>query len=181
MPVILFETAYEGEHNYTTYQIRAEMYWGWLCSIAGQQLGNNPIWKFASGWQVSMDGQGSMDEARLKKLVDSRAWYKLVPDIKHEVVTAGTGSGESYAAAARTSDGESIIVYIPADGAPVRVNLEKTSGKMANAWWYNPRDGEAAFIAKFPASGSRNFQKPDNQDWVLVIDNESGGCKAPGK
>ena len=69
MPVILFETAYEGEHNYTPYQIRAEMYWGWLCSIAGQQMGNNPIWKFAG-----RDGrQQWMDKAPWMKR-DSKIW-----------------------------------------------------------------------------------------------------------
>ena len=76
---------------------------------------------------------------------------------------------------------ESVIVYIPREGAPVRIDLEMISGKNANAWWYNPRNGEPSFIGKFPSKGSRNFQKPDNQDWVLVIDNASGGFKAPGK
>jgi hypothetical protein len=181
MPVILFETAYEGEHNYTPYQIRAEMYWGWLCSIAGQQFGNNPIWKFATGWQAALDGQASTDEARLKDLVDSRAWYKLVPDVKHEAVVSGTGSDESFVAVARTADGETIIAYIPREGSPVQVDMGMISGKNANAWWYNPRNGVAGFIGKFPARNIMDFQKPDNEDWILVIDNASGGFKDPGK
>ena len=53
MPAFLFETAYEGEHNYTPWQIRAEMYWGWLCSIAGQQLGNNPLLEIWEGMAIS--------------------------------------------------------------------------------------------------------------------------------
>jgi hypothetical protein len=180
MPAFLFETAYEGEHNYTSAQIRAEMYWGWLCSIGGQQMGNNPIWKFAKGWQSAMDGQGSMDAERLKRLVDSRKWFNLIPDYDHEVVTTGYGSGETYISAARTMDGETVIIYIPQDGTSIDVNLTKISGKKAKAWWFNPRNGEVSLIGKFPARDSEVIQAPDTQDWVLVIDNASANLKAPG-
>jgi hypothetical protein len=180
-PTFLFETAYEGEHDYTPPQIRAEMYWGWLCSIGGQQMGNNPIWKFAKGWQAAMDGQGSMDAARLKKLVDSRKWFNLVPDYNHEVVTNGYGSGESYVSAARTMDGETVIIYIPQDGTSIDVDLTNISGRKTKAWWFNPRDGESSLIGKFLTRNTETFQKPDSHDWVLVIDKASANLTIPGR
>jgi hypothetical protein len=180
MPVILFETAYEGEHDYTSYQVRAEMYWGWLCSIAGQQMGNNPIWKFGKGWQSAMDGQASLDEARLKKLVDSRNWYELVPDLKHEIILSGTGTGETYVSAASTSEGETMIAYIPRNGEPVQIDMNRITGRRLYAWWYNPRNGEATLIGRYPSKGRRVFQKPDEQDWILVMDDASAGLAVPG-
>jgi len=181
MPAFLFETAYEGEHNYNPFQIRAEMYWGWLCTIAGQQMGCNPLWKFGKGWQAAMDGQASKDEERLKKLVDSREWHKLIPDIDHDIVISGTGSGETYVAAALTSDANTLIAYIPKDAEPVSIAMNKITGRQTRAWWFDPRTGETAHIGDFPAKGSRIFQKPDSLDWVLVIDSASTGFKAPGK
>ncbi len=180
-PVFLFETTYEGEHNFTSDQIRTEMYWGWLCGIGGQQMGNNPIWKFANGWQAAMDGQGSTDAARLKKLVDSRDWHKLEPDFNHKVVTSGYGSEERYISAAITTDGETIVVYIPPDGEPFHVDMSKVSGKKASIWWYNPRNGDAVSAGKYATKNIRLFRKPDNRDWVMVIDDASANFQAPGK
>jgi len=37
---------------------------------------------------------------------------ELVPDIKHQVMTAGYGSGNTLSVAARASDGQTIIAYI---------------------------------------------------------------------
>ncbi len=181
MPVFLFETAYEGEHKYTPTQIRAEMYWGWLCSIGGQQMGNNPVWKFAAGWQAAMDGQGSMDAARLKKLVDSRPWYTLEPDAGHHVVTAGYGLAENYIAAARTTDGKTVIAYIPAEAGPFLVNMKQVSGKESKVWWFDPRSGESTLAGTYPAEGELTFQKPDTFDWVFVMDDISARFSAPGE
>ena len=122
-----------------------------------------------------MDGQASQDEARLRRLVDSRNWYKLVPDFKHEVVTSGIGSGDTYVSAARTSDGETIIAYIPRNGESIRIEMGTITGKHARAWWFNPRNGESTLIGTFPSKRSRDFQKPDDQDWILVVDNASTG------
>jgi hypothetical protein len=181
MPIILFETCYEGEHNFTSEKIRAEMYWGWLCCIAGQQMGNNPIWKFATGWQAAMDGQSSRDASRLKKMVASRNWFKLIPDFNHQVVTAGYASADNYVSVARAEDGETIIAYIPSGGGEISLDLSKISGRKAKAWWYSPGLGTAKLIGTYSTKGNMKFIPPDNDDWLLVIDDASKNFHRPGQ
>jgi hypothetical protein len=86
-----------------------------------------------------MDSTGSEDMVRLKVLFTSRAWYELVPDQKHEIVTDGLGefNGLDYLAAARTNDGSTVIPYLPTSRT-FTVNLGKVSGTTVQAWSYGP-------------------------------------------
>ena len=117
--------------------------------------------------------------ARVQTLFLSRPWTSLAPDSAHTVVTAGYGSGLSYVAAARTSDGGTVMAYLPAGGT-VTVNMTKISGTQARGWWYNPRNGTAVSAGAFPTSGQEAFKAPDTNDWVLVIDDIARHLKAPG-
>ncbi len=179
MPTILFETCYENEHNSTAGQIRAQMYSGWLCSIAGVQFGNLPIWRFGHGWQNAMDWQGSCDASIMKKLVDSRNWYKLVPDVEHKILFDGYGSDESYVPAAMAENGETFVAYIP-QGKAVSVDLQWLNGNRLTAWWFNPRNGLAQRLGEYAEKNKMQFTPPDRNDWVLVIDNAELDFLKPG-
>lgn len=173
MPCFLFETAYEKEHKYTPAQIRAEMYWGWLCTITGQQFGNGKIWMFADGWKEELNAVGSWDQYRLKKLVNMLPWNQLIPDYNHEVVTSGFGERDEYVACASSENGGIIIVYFPEKATQVTLNLNKISGSSALAYWYNPRSGEMKLFEKLKTKEFRKYEKPDQNDWVLLISKES--------
>jgi hypothetical protein len=179
MPTILFETCYENEHNSTAGQIRAQMYSGWLCSIAGVQFGNLPIWRFGRGWEHAMDWQGSWDASVMKKLVDSRNWYKLVPDIGHKILTDGYGTNDSYVPAAMADNGETFVAYIP-NGNAIFVDLQQLNGSKLVAWWFNPRNGLAIKTGEYAEKNKTKFDPPDRNDWVLVIDNMESGFGVPG-
>jgi hypothetical protein len=181
MPFFLIETTYEGEHNASAVQIRRQAYWALLSGATGQFLGNRPIWLFDPGWQTAMDATGSQDMVRLKALFTSRQWYELVPDEKHEVVVDGLGEfrGLDYLAAARTHDGRTVIAYLPTARA-FTVDLSKVSGTAAQAWWYNPRTGEADAAGKFATGAKQKFTPPAEVDWVLVLDDASQNLPPPG-
>jgi hypothetical protein len=181
MPFFLIESTYEGEHNSTPVQIRRQAYWAVLCGATGQIMGNRPIWLFDPGWQSAMDAPGSISLAHLKTLFISRPWQDLVPDQKHAVVTSGLGefNGLDYVAAARTSDGSTVIAYLPA-GNIVTVDMSRISGNKTQAWWYDPRTGKPKAIGQFPTSGSKQFTPPDNSDWVLILDDAAKALPAPG-
>jgi hypothetical protein len=182
IPFFLIESTYEGEHNASAVQIRRQAYWAILCGAAGQIMGNRPIWLFDPGWQAAMDAPGSVGMSRLKALFDSRAWYDLVPDQKHTVVTGGLGefNGLDYLAAARTADGSTVIAYMPTRRT-VTVDMSKISGSRAKVWWFDPRAGRADSAGEFPTSGSREFTSPGSDDWVLVLDDASRNYSVPGK
>jgi len=93
------------------------------------------------------------------------------------VLTDGYGTfsdsglvGESdYATAARTSDGHTVMIYVPTFRT-LTVNMTSVSGTKVTAWWYNPRDGSATKFGTYITSGSQDFTPPDANDWVLVLD-----------
>src|SRR5262249_7571593 len=49
-PTYLLETTYENEHGASTADVRRQQWSALLGCGAGEIVGNNPIWKFGSGW-----------------------------------------------------------------------------------------------------------------------------------
>jgi hypothetical protein len=68
-----------------------------------------------------LDTPGAIQMGYLEALFQTRAWYNLIPDTNHTVVTGGYGTSSStvtvstndYAMAARTADGTLVMVYMP--------------------------------------------------------------------
>jgi uncharacterized protein DUF4038/collagenase-like protein with putative collagen-binding domain len=181
IPFFLIESTYEGEHNASAVQIRRQAYWAILCGATGHIIGNRPIWLFDPGWQKAMEGPASKEMVYLKALFTSRSWHLLVPDQRHEVVTEGLGElrGLDTLIAARTSDGATIIAYMPTSRA-ITVGLSKLSGSRSKAWWFNPRTGTAETVGEFAAEGRKQFTPPGEGDWVFVIDDAARSLSAPG-
>ena len=189
IPFILVEATYEGEHNASEVQVRRQAYWAILCGAFGQFLGNAPVYgfegptifPFKGTWQEAMDLPGSVGMVYWGKLFHSRAWYDLIPDQKHEVVTGGLGefTGSDYLAAARTSDGSTVMAYMPTSRT-ITVDMSKVSGAQAVGWWFDPRTGRATAAGTFPTSGTKQFTPPAEGDWVLVLDDASKRRLPPG-
>jgi hypothetical protein len=156
-------------------------------------------------WQSQLGSPGSQSQAFLGRLFRSREHWKLVPDINHAVMTAGYDSrtffsstweslrsivrrepyrlGSSSSVAARTSDGQTIIAYVPngnVTGVTVAMNEIRDPGSEAKCWWFNPRDGSNTLIGIFSTRGPRKFTPPDAADWVLLIDSLAANLAAPG-
>jgi hypothetical protein len=211
-PVFMFEDWYEGDSRMTELDVRKEGYWAVLsgCTL-GRLFGNNSIWTFNSGpipaapWKDQLSSAGSVGQSILGKLFRSREHWLLVPDIDHDVMTAGYDprpplesakerlrsivyhfpirTGNNLSVAARTSDGQTIIAYIPSGNlAPITMEMGKITdaASRANCWWFNPHDGSSLSIGTFAAAGSRTFTPPDAKDWILVIDSAAANLVAPG-
>jgi hypothetical protein len=204
MPFFLIESTYEGEHNASAVQIRRQAYWAILCGAMGQFLGNLPVWGFygpnapmegtffldnegrnansvCAGWQAALDDAGACDMAHLKALFTSRAWYDLVPDQKHAVVTKGLGefTGLDYLAAARTVDGSTVIAYMPTPRS-VTVDMSSLSGQAARGWWFDPRSGKSVPAGEFVTRGCAVLTPPGEGDWILVLDDAAKNLPTPG-
>lgn len=181
MPFVFIEGRYEGENTTAQVCLRSQAYWPVLLGAAGSFFGNRPIWLFDPGWQTALASQGALNMTNFSRLFRSRAWERLVPDLDGSVLVDGRGtSGVDYAAAARTSDGSSIIVYAPSHRA-LTIDMTKMSEPLARAWWFNPSHGTATLIGEAPTRGVRSFTPPGPGDWVLVIDNASLALAAPGQ
>jgi hypothetical protein len=193
-PVFMVEANYEGESLRgfltTPYICRKQEYWTNLSGATGQLFGNHFSWTFASGWKNNLDTAGAIQMAYLQALFTPRAWYNLVPDQNHTVLTAGLGTFDAsgsdqtndYATAARTPDGSLVMAYLPTLRT-VTLNMTQLSGPVT-AQWYDPSNGTYTAISGSPFSntGTRNFSSPGNNhagdgDWVLVL--EASSTPAP--
>ena len=189
LPPLMGEDWYELEHSTTELQIRQEGYEAILGgSYVGRIFGNNAIWSFNSPtsqtagnptWQSQLGSVGSVGQSTMGILFRSRENWKLVPDFDQRILTAGFQSENTFAPAARTSDGQTIIAYIPTQRT-VTIDLTKITAPFARAWWFNPQTARSTFIAEFPTTGAKDFTSPDNNDWVLVVDAASANLAAPG-
>ena len=178
-PFVYAEGRYENENSTTARCLRSQAYWPVLLGAVGSFFGNRPIWLFDPGWQTALDSTGARGMTYYGRLFRSRAWERLVPDAA--VLQSGQGAlGPDYAAAARASDGSSVIVYTPLQKT-LTVDMAKVGGTTARGWWFDPATGAATLIGDFATSGSRSFTPPTAQDWVLVLDNAALNLPAPGR
>ena len=147
-----------------------------MSGSTGALMGNNPVWGFFQNWQSSLDTPMSNNMSRLGNLFSSRAWYNLVPDQNHSVVTEGYGSfgNPDYVTAARSGDGALVMAYVPSSRT-LTIDMSKLSGPVTAAW-FDPTNGTHAVISgsPFANSGSRDFTTPGNNsrgdaDWVLLL------------
>jgi hypothetical protein len=211
-PVFMMEDWYEGDHSMTELDVRKEGYWAVLsgCTL-GRVFGNSRIWNFnwpeapSDPWKGQLGSVGSVGQSILGKLFRSREHWLLVSDVHHTVMTAGYDSrpsldlakehlrsvvyqlpfrtGSNLSVAARTSDGKTIIAYIPnGNGATVTVDMSKITdaASQTKCWWFNPRDGSNILIGNLAANRAHEFTPPDADDWVLVIDSAAANLPPPG-
>jgi hypothetical protein len=130
-----------------------------------------------------LDSPGARQMPYLKALFEPRAWYALVPDQTHSVVTAGYGTftttgnvdDSDYLAAARTPDGRLVLAYLPTQRT-VTVDLTQLRGAVT-ARWYDPSQGQFSPVSgsPLPNTGSHDFSPPGpngdgDGDWVLVLE-----------
>lgn len=189
MPYFQIESAYENEHKSTQQQIRSQAYWAVLSGAMGHVFGNCPIWHFGSypswcklaDWKAELNNQGSVSMYHLQRLFLSRQWHTLIPDSEHRILISGYGNWGStdYITAAATSDGNTLIAYLPTNRS-LTVDMDKIAGRKSKCWWYNPSNGKAHLIGTFKNSGTRSFIPGSEEDWVLLIDNAQMNFSAPG-
>jgi hypothetical protein len=184
-PFFLVETFYENAADTTLLAVRRQAYWSILSGgTLGHIFGNCQIWGFSHGfcpdpWKPQLNSPGSTSLANAGRLFMSRAFFRLVPDHAHRILTSGYGDGDSYAAAAYAGDGSTIIAYIPTRRT-VTLDLTRLAGPAARAWWFDPRTGRASAIGTYRSQRGVSFTVPDESDRVLVIDNASLNLPAPG-
>jgi Protein of unknown function (DUF4038)/Putative collagen-binding domain of a collagenase len=156
-------------------------------------------------WRSQLGSEGAKGQTYFGNLFRSREHWLLIPDLNHEAMTSGYDSrgmlssaqesiraqirqepyrlGSESAVAARTTDGQTIISYIPNGSlSTVAIAMDKITDPdgETKCWWFNPRDGSSSLIGTLAARGTHKFTPPDRNDWVLVIDSERAGLPAPG-
>jgi hypothetical protein len=187
-PVFLVEAGYEFEQNTQSISygdpetLRRQEYWSLLSGASGQFYGNKYTWPFLADWQHHLDTIGSKQIGYLARLFEGRQWYRLVPDQRHVVMTAGYGKASStgnvdssdYATLARTPDGKLAIAYLPSIRT-VAIDTAKLAAGI-EARWYDPTTGSfSGAVRPLAKHGSIELFRPramngnGEPDWVLVL------------
>ena len=189
LPVINTEPNYEAHNGYThrkvhnDHSVRRAAYWSLLVSpTAGVTYGGQGIWGWhtkvqapadhistglGSPWHVAKDLPGALSMKYLHQFFRSIEWWRLIP--AQEVLTGQPGKKDAskFIAAAKTKEGDLLVVYLP-EGGPVTLKTDSLK-KGLTARWYHPRTGgwlDAGDINKSP----QTFKSADRNDWVLLIE-----------
>lgn len=177
--------------------VRKPLYWDLFSGACGHTYGHHSVWQMWAParspinrplmpWYEAIDqpGAGQMIYGRL--LIESRPILTRIPDnsiiVPDNIASSVPGTGSYKYVATRDKEGTYAMVYVPV-GRKFTVRLDVIKGKEVVAWWFNPRNGEAWKIDKFPASGTYTFNTPapgENLDWILVLDDVSKNYPAPG-
>jgi len=182
LPLTYIEPQYEGNDLYngwTPLCLQSQSFAAYLGGcLVGHFYGNHDVLTFTESWVSQMNTDSTFDYANIGKLVKSRAWWRLIPDYNNKVVTSDKGTGVNYKSTARTTDGETIMVWNPTT-SHVTVDMTKISGPDAKCWWWNPDNDFSSLIGTFNTTGTRSFTPPGAR-LVLVLDNAASSLAAPG-
>ena len=184
-PTFLVEANYEFEHNGgtdggTTQNLRRQEWWTALSGTTGQLYASAYSWRLDGDWQHNLDTIGIQQFSYVKQLLGPMAWYDLVPDRTHAVLTKGYGKfstddpipDDTYATAAATPDGKLVMAYLPTV-RKVTIDMAKLSGDVV-ASWFDPTNQAESLIGHFANIGTHDFVPPGNNnagdgDWVLIL------------
>ncbi len=177
---------------------RRPLYWDLFTGACGHTYGHHSVWQMwqpgrnpinnpLMPWFEAIDQPGAGQMRFGRNLLESRPFLTRIPDdtviVTDRVATSVPGAGRYRFVATRNADGSYAMVYAPI-GRTFRVNMDKISGGKVQAWWFNPRNGEATAIGEYPNTGQRSFTPPDkgeDLDWVLVLDDAARRYPPPGK
>ncbi len=84
---------------------------------------------------------------------------------RNDLIQSGTG----YLFA---QTGSAYLAYLP-QGGSLTLDLVADTATYA-ARWLNPRDGTSQPLAEIPGGAPRSVSAPDSQDWVLILEAQSG-------
>lgn len=180
--------------RWSAYDSRNAAYHSVFAGAAGYTYGNGNVDQFydpAKGstpspegepWRQALSSAGARQMQYIKALMLSRPYFSRIPD--QTLIVGDARAGTAHVSGTRDMSGSYAMVYLPSGGA-VTVDLSKLSGRMAAGWWFNPRSGQVTPLGgRFSTHVTRRFTTPtagEQDDWVLVLDDESRGFAPPGR
>jgi len=163
----------------SAYDVRQFAYLDLFSGAFGHTYGCHDIWQFYSPdreaingphvyWPEALELPGANQMKYVRKLMESHPVTERVPD-QSLILENNLAASERIQA----TRGKDYIFIYSAAGKPFTVVLGKISGKMLNAYWFNPRNGTLKSDERIENSGNKKYTPPANgygQDWVLILD-----------
>lgn len=182
-PFFLGESTYEGEHGDwgSALQARKQAWWCMLGGGFGHAYGS-PNWNFPPHWREVIDLPGAHTLRHLRTLLESKAWWRLVPDHGNQLAVDGRGdwARNDAAVTALADDASFAVSYLPSRRA-LKIDLARLRGPRITSTWFNPRTGESEDAGASWERTPRVFEPTSEGDWVLVLESRSADPDAPKK
>ena len=177
--------------------VRRPLYWDLFGGAFGHTYGHHSVWQMWEPtkrpindpllpWDQAINQPGAKQMQFARRLLESRPFLTRIPDddiiVTDRVPTAVPGAGRYRFKATRDQSGSYAMVYAPI-GRAFGVHMDKITGPLVKAWWFDPRTGHATLIGEFRSTGQRRFQTPtpgELLDWVLVLDDAAKNYPPPG-
>jgi hypothetical protein len=161
--------------------LRRQAWWNILSGGTGNAWGAEGICFKVSGdqtWQASLINGSNKDMGFLKQLIDKIKWWRLQPDINHDVLTGGFGTymTDDFAVCSVSDNGSQAVIY-----TPVKQSLElrlPEYGQKCRLRWYDPADGKYTKIdmrfqkrkKKSVIISTPGLNHSGREDWVLIVE-----------
>lgn len=161
--------------------LRRQAWWNLLSGGAGNSWGAEEICFKKYGdqtWQACLIYGSNKDMGFMKQMIDKIKWWKLQPDINHQLLTGGFGTYQTddYAVCSVSENGSQAVIY-----TPVKQSLElrlPEFGQKCRLRWYDPADGKYSKIdMRFPKKKKKSvvistpgLNHSGREDWVLIIE-----------
>ena len=182
--------------RFDQYDVRLASYWSVFHGACGITYGCHDIWMMHGPgrqrgsfsfnyWYESLNLPAAGQMRHLRGLMESRPYTTRIPD--QAVIIGNPSDLPDHQAATRdgtagAKDATYLMLYTPLHRRPT-VDSSLIAAAKLNAWWYNPRNGEATACAcGVPNEGKFAADTPDHPDydWVLVVDDASRNYPPPG-
>jgi hypothetical protein len=169
-PVVLGEGAYEDGPEYplgpiTPLVARKQAWWTFLAG-GFHTYGQNQMWRMEPGWLQALDTPGAIQMGVMREIVSRIAWWKWVPD--QSVFTDGPGSGPHMHAAARSVDGDWVLVYLAGKGH-VTLHVDKViTSDRCRGTWFDPQTGASSEAGVFPTGNRGTGVFPERSSMTIV-------------
>jgi hypothetical protein len=171
-PTVMDEGAYEAGTEYgfpiTPLLVRRQAYYSYL--VGGfHTYGHNDLWRALPTWRQALDAPGAFQLGKLRQLFSKLSeWWYLRPD-QSVFASGGNSAGDVLYLGARHRNGRWVMIYC---AAPHRfsVAMDKLNSGKVEAYWVDPRSGDAVYISSYPNRGAQTFTTPAGwEDAVLLL------------
>lgn len=161
------------------YVIRRQAWWNVTSGAVGVAYGAEGIWyknRDGETWIRCLEYESSKDMGRLKRLFDRLSWWKLYPDIDHDILVSGYGEylTDDYATCTVANDMSFALIYVP---VPHVLHIKITENKkwVTNMKWFDPTNGTEIGVEEYELKNGRLIiasplvNGAGTGDWVLVL------------
>ncbi len=189
-PVLDDEPSYEdipkglhdpNEQRWQDYDVRRYAYWSVFAGSFGHTYGHNAIMQMLKpgyptsygsdgaekSWYQALNDPGFNQMKYLKNLMLSFPYLERVPD---QSIIAGK-NGTQYNRLLATRGNDYLMVY-NYNNVPMKLDLDKISGKKKNVWWMDAATGTLNYLGEFDSKTlTFNPQNPERKkvnDGVLI-------------